>query len=107
MKSVQSFLFLVFILLGILSASSQEKIKLSFNDDGTFKIAQFTDIHYKPGLAESEPSLELIKYILETEQPDLVAFTGDIVTGRPAADGWKLVLAPVVKAGIPFAVTLG
>lgn len=107
MKSVQSFLFFVLLFSGILSASSQGKNKLSFNDNGTFKIAQFTDIHYKPGVPESEPSLELIKYILETEQPDLVAFTGDIVTGHPAIDGWKAVLEPVVEAGIPFAVTLG
>ena len=107
MNPIKNFLTFVFLATVILSSSAQPKNKLHFNSDGTFKIAQFTDIHYKPGVPESEPSLELIKYILETEQPDLVAFTGDIVTGRPATDGWKTVLAPVVEAGIPFAVTLG
>jgi predicted MPP superfamily phosphohydrolase len=107
MKLFKPFLAVVFLLASVLFAGAQGKNKLHFNADGTFKIAQFTDIHFKPGVPESEPSLELIKYILETEQPDLVAFTGDIVTGRPAADGWKAVLAPVVEAGVPFAVTLG
>ncbi len=107
MKQFKSFLTAIFLLASVLFAGAQPKNKLYFNSDGTFKIAQFTDIHYKPGVPESEPSLELIKYILETEQPDLVAFTGDIVTGRPATDGWKAVLASVVEAGIPFAVTLG
>ncbi len=107
MNPVKIVLTFVFLASVTFSAGAQPKNKLHFNADGTFKIAQFTDIHFKPGVPESEPSLGLIKYILETEQPDLVAFTGDIVTGRPAADGWKAVLAPVVEAGIPFAVTLG
>lgn len=107
MKSVKTFLASVFLVTTVLTAGAQGRNKLHFNADGTFKIAQFTDIHFKPGVPESEPSLELIKYILETEQPDLVAFTGDIVTGRPVADGWKAVLTPVVGAGVPFAVTLG
>jgi len=107
MNSIKSFLTAVFLLAFVLITGAQPKSKLHFNADGTFKIAQFTDIHYKPGVPESDPSLELIKYILKTEKPDLVAFTGDIVTGRPATDGWKAVLAPVVEAGIPFAVTLG
>lgn len=107
MKLHKSFLAVVFVMASVMFASAQGNNKLYFNADGTFKIAQFTDIHFKPGVPESEPSVELIKYILETEKPDLVAFSGDIVTGHPAAEGWKSVLAPVVKAGIPFAVTLG
>ncbi|SHJ55376.1 Calcineurin-like phosphoesterase [Tangfeifania diversioriginum] len=106
MKTKYLILFFVLNIL-IQSAQSKNKTTLEFNERGNFKIAQFTDIHFKPGAPESEPSLGLIKYILETEQPDLVAFTGDIVTGRPAADGWKTVLEPVLKAGVPFAVTLG
>jgi predicted MPP superfamily phosphohydrolase len=107
MKRILALLTLIFLVFSILSASPQKKNKLSFNEDGTFKIAQFTDIHYKPDVPESKPSLELVKYILETEKPDLVAFSGDIVTGRPAANGWKAVLELVVDAGVPFAVTLG
>jgi predicted MPP superfamily phosphohydrolase len=107
MKLFKPFLAVVFLLASVLFAGAQGKSKLHFNTDGTFKIVQFTDIHFKPGVPESQPSLELIRYILETEQPDLVAFTGDNVTGRPAADGWKAVLKPVVEASVPFAVTLG
>ncbi|SHF84487.1 Calcineurin-like phosphoesterase [Mariniphaga anaerophila] len=107
MKLVRAFMCLAFLAGSIFTANSQGKPKLSFNQNGTFKIAQFTDVHFKPGVPESEPSLELIKFIIETEKPDMVAFSGDIVTGRPAAEGWKTVLAPVIEAGVPFAVTLG
>ena len=90
-----------------LPSRPQSNDNLSFNREGTFKIAQFTDIHHKPGKVESESPLQLISYILEAEKPDLIVFTGDIVTGRPVVEGWKEVLAPVINAGIPFAVTLG
>lgn len=88
-------------------ASAAVGSDIKFNESGRFKIAQFTDIHYKPGLPESEPSVDLIKYILETEKPDLVVFTGDIVVGTPVSAGWKAILAPVTEAGLPFAFTPG
>lgn len=82
-------------------------IPLTFNQNGTFKIAQFTDIHLVPDAPESQPSLKLIQFILDAEKPDLVVFTGDIVTGKPAKKGWEMVLEPVIGNGIPFAVTPG
>lgn len=102
-----AFLILLLVTITFLPSRSQNSASLSFNREGTFKIAQFTDIHHKPGKVESEPPLQLISYILEAEKPDLIVFSGDIVTGKPVAEGWKEVLAPVVNAGIPFAVTLG
>lgn len=80
---------------------------LKFNNNGEFKIAQFTDLHFDTGSEESKPVIELISYMLDAEQPDLVVFTGDVVTGKQAKEGWRSVLEPVVERGIPFAVTLG
>ena len=80
--------------------------KLSFNEDGTFKIMQFTDIHYCHGDARSDTALLLIDRVLDAERPDLVVFTGDIVI-RPVREGWDRITAPLIERAIPFLVTLG
>ena len=80
--------------------------KLSFNEEGTFKIVQFTDMHYVHGNPKSDTALLLIDKVLDAELPDMVFFTGDIVTG-PVREGWDRITAPVIERKIPFAVTLG
>ena len=81
--------------------------KLSFNKEGTFKIVQFTDIHYKHGNPKSDTALLLINRVLDREKPDMVVFTGDIVTGKPAKESWDALTKLVIDRKIPFAVTLG
>ena len=107
MQTKNTLLFLLVLLIVSNFGSAQSKKALRFGDGGKFKIAQFTDIHYKPGIPESEPSIELIKKIINSEKPDLIVFTGDIVCGPPLAEGWKAVLEPVIRAGLPFAFTPG
>ena len=80
--------------------------KLSFSKEGTFKIVQFTDMHYKHGDPRSDTTLLLISRVLDAEKPDMVVFTGDIVTG-PVQQGWDAVTRHVIERKIPFAVTLG
>lgn len=80
--------------------------KLSFRKDGTFKIVQFTDMHYVHGNPKSDTTLILIPRILDTEKPDMVVFSGDIVTG-PVREGWDAITKFVIDRKIPFAVTLG
>lgn len=75
--------------------------------DGKLKIAQLTDVHWEPHSEKSEKNVETILTVLEMEKPDVVIFTGDVVTGRPAMEGWKKVVAMMEKADIPFAVTMG
>lgn len=56
--------------------------ELRFRDDGTFRIAQFTDMHLDPSkprrLAESEKTFARLERVLTSERPDLVVFTGDV-----------------------------
>lgn len=100
------------ILLGACSSPKPEGVKeeyasVKFRPDGTFKIVQFTDIHWNNDSAEScALSAANLRNALETEKPGLVVFTGDVVTG-PAEAGWKAVTSLVAEAGVPFAVTLG
>jgi 3',5'-cyclic AMP phosphodiesterase CpdA len=53
-----------------------QKGKLHFNQDGEFKIVQFTDTHLQNSV--SEFVFELVKEIVELEKPDLVVITGDV-----------------------------
>lgn len=94
----------LFILACLTTTVSAQKI--SFNEEGTFKIVQFTDMHYVYNDARSDTALLLIERVLDQEKPQLVVFTGDIVTG-PVHKGWQSLTQSVITRKIPFAVTLG
>jgi len=108
------FLFLAAIaLLGSCRTVSDRQtadadIKLQFNEEGTFRIAQFTDMHLcwnRPELLTV--ALDHMSQMLDSEKPDLVVFTGDIVTGKQADSSWHAVLSRVEERNIPFVVTFG
>lgn len=80
---------------------------LSFNDDKTFRIAQFTDLHWQHGADNSTVTAETIRMVLTEEQPDLVILTGDVVTYDPEKEGWLDVADVLAASGIPWTVTLG
>lgn len=81
--------------------------KLKFNANKKFKIVQFTDVHYIHENPRSEGVLQNIGAIVDTEKPDLVFFTGDVIFGKPAEEGMRAVLEVVSSRKIPFAVTFG
>lgn len=81
--------------------------KLTFNKNGTFKIAQFTDMHYVPGNPKSDTTLLMLEKVLDAEKPDLALFTGDIVTSTEVKKGWDTLTKFAIERGIPFAVTFG
>lgn len=93
-------------LIGILSSSAQTDA-LRFDSDGNFKIVQFTDVHFKYGKPASDIALECISAVLDAEHPDLVVFTGDVVFGKPAREGFDTVFSMVESRGIPFVYTQG
>ena len=80
---------------------------LRFNAGKKFKIVQFTDTHIKADDQKSEAAFKTINEVLEKEKPDLVVFTGDVVTGKPVEKGWQMVTQPVIDRKIPFAVVFG
>ncbi len=97
---------LTFVLI-VLSASAKEDIKLSFNKEGKFKIAQFTDLHWSHESPNCAKTTATIKAVLNNEKPDIAILTGDVVTDAPAKEAW-LAIAKIFKdAKVPFAVTLG
>ncbi|MDR1330867.1 MAG: metallophosphoesterase family protein [Tannerella sp.] len=80
---------------------------LRFNADGKFKIMQVTDTHIVRDSPHSQESVEMLRQTLEAERPDLVIFTGDVVTGPPCVAGLEMVLAPVIERGVPWALVFG
>ncbi len=84
-----------------------KELSLPFNENRTFKIAQFTDIHWKnENKDECAKTEAMIRYVLATEKPDLAVLTGDVIN-HPAEAGWKNVMSFFTDAGVNFAVTMG
>lgn len=85
----------------------ENAIQLKFNKDGQFKIAQFTDLHWSHTSPNCAQTAEVIKSVLESENPDLAMLTGDVVTDAPAKEGWLAVAKIFEEAKMPWAVVLG
>ncbi len=100
-------LFIITVLFCFLNISAQEKIKLKFKKDGKFRIAQFTDIHWIDGSPNCAKTIATIKYVLETEKPDLAVLTGDVAWKLPSRQPWRDISGIFEEAKIPFAVALG
>ena len=85
-----------------------QDLSLRFNDQGTFKIVQFTDTHICwENQEEYAKAVNQACFILDTEKPDVVVFTGDVVTGAGADSAWVNFLKPLDEREIPFVITLG
>lgn len=75
--------------------------------DGKFRIAQFTDMHWMPGSPQCDATEATIRAVIRAERPQLAVLSGDVVTGDPATEGWKRVIALMEEERMPFAVTMG
>lgn len=103
---MKKLLFTFLSFMTIFSLTAQRK-PISFDADGKLKIVQFTDVHYKQGLKESEVAIKLINEVLDAEKPDLVIFTGDIIWAKPVYKGLDEVFAPVIERQIPWVYLFG
>jgi 3',5'-cyclic AMP phosphodiesterase CpdA len=86
------------------------RARLRFRPDGTFTVAQLTDIHWRNGDAADLRSRALLEQVLDVERPDLVVLTGDVVEGSEAADpaeAYRQAVAPLERRGVPWASVFG
>lgn len=104
MKSSKFYFSLIFcfLLIGNILATD-----FKFNANGKFKIVQVTDSHIVAGSEYSNETVEMLRQVLDAEKPDLVIFTGDIVTGKPYKAGFEMVIEPVTSRKIPYALMFG
>ena len=105
--------FLIFLFF----ISNSTSLKL--NKEGTFKIVQFTDLHYGANLDKKKDNStsNLERYILDLEKPDLVVVTGDIISSEwwdtnQYQDVWTKKLwekmnMPMIERNIPYAIIFG
>ncbi|MDR1479840.1 MAG: metallophosphoesterase family protein [Planctomycetaceae bacterium] len=89
------------------SKLSSPKPQLQFTDNGTFKIVQITDTHYRTDKDFSKESIKLIAETIEAEKPQLVIYTGDIVVSVNIYKGWDDILSPCIESKTAWAVVLG
>ncbi|KAA6336108.1 3' 5'-cyclic adenosine monophosphate phosphodiesterase CpdA [termite gut metagenome] len=97
----------VFYFVACQSTSTPERIRLKFNSEGKFKIAQFTDMHIINHSPNTAKTFATIKYVLENEKPDVAILTGDIVIRRPSREVWPLLAQLFEEAQIPFTIVFG
>ena len=104
MRRFQLSLFLFFVSCICMYA---QKVSLKFGDEGTFKIVQFTDLHFIYQDKRSDVVLECIRNVMEAEKPDLVMLTGDVIFGKPAEKSLRTVLDLISTYEVPFGITFG
>ncbi|KAH3742825.1 metallophosphoesterase family protein [Pelomyxa schiedti] len=88
---------------------------LHFND-GTFKVVQFTDMHFEYDYPDQETT-QVQQTVLDSElfgaRVDLVVTSGDMLTGNDkwSADEetalWKQMVGPMMDRGLNWAITFG
>ena len=86
------------------------KPRLAFRADGTFQILQLTDMHLADTAGRDAPLFPLVRGLIVREEPDLVAFTGDISCDGDAARMVSRVdalNALMESLGIPYTYVLG
>lgn len=102
---------LLFVVLTVLMSLNAfcEKPTLKFKDH-KFRIVQFTDLHWindaKYRQADDSTYM-LMRKVIETEKPDMVVFTGDVVVSSGAAKGWEQLVNLMGELKTPFAVAFG
>ncbi len=105
--SVFLVLCMLFAVCGVMSFAESDT-KLRFNSDGKFKIVVFADCQ-----DDGDPNktmLSMINDALDTEKPDVVAFTGDNVVVSIAStfkNGAQKIIQPLIDRNIPYFYTFG
>ncbi len=90
---------------------------LQFRHDGTFKIVQFTDVHWAKGREKDQQTNKTMNTVLDAEQPDFVLFTGDLIYAVREEDGknrcdnpieaMQAAILAVTERQIPWAIVFG
>ncbi|QYR23601.1 metallophosphoesterase family protein [Paenibacillus sp. sptzw28] len=83
---------------------------LRYKEDGTFKIVQFTDLHWENGGKKDGLTRDLMVQVINEEHPDLVVFTGDMIESQACIDprrSFRQAIAAAESSGTPWAAVFG
>jgi len=106
-KIIPGLSFMLILFINVMAKGDNPQHVLRFNEQGKFKIVQFTDIHFQYNSFRSDSALLMMKMVLEKEKPDLVVLTGDVVCSKNTHQAWLSLSKVLIEAQIPWAVTLG
>ncbi|EPS43678.1 hypothetical protein H072_2389 [Dactylellina haptotyla CBS 200.50] len=91
--------------------------RLQFKSDGTFQITVFSDFHYGEvpngdGPIKDAKTAKVVSSVLNYENTQLVVLNGDLITGdgtqaHNSTNYLDQVVAPIVKANLPWASAYG
>ena len=101
------YFIVVIIVLSVVTVNAQNDIKLKFNDNGEFKILQFTDTHINLERNSNLRVYQTVADILKIEKPNFVILTGDIVTENEPQIAYQKFAELFKKANLPWAVVFG
>lgn len=107
MKRIVSFVLSALFIFGCSSAVHEDadKPELRFRD-GKLRILQFSDVHWCSGKKSDELIPQIIKASVESERPDVLVFTGDVIKA-PVKQGWTQFVDLMHEIGLPYAVMMG
>ncbi len=80
---------------------------LRYNKDGKFKIVQLSDLHYIHGVDCSQRAIDCVNSVIDTEKPDLILVTGDLIFGKPGRESWLDVMDVLSSKNVPFGIMFG
>ncbi len=111
MKKVLVLLLTVFAVISCSQKVDTEKndITLRF-EDGKFRIAQITDMHWSNG-RDTVAIREMLEAVVREDQPQLIVLTGDNVTDADSLEHnkaeWQQVINMLEATGVPYAIVMG
>ena len=98
----------------LFSVIKSQSSTLQCNSNGTFKLIQFTDCHFGESAEGDSKSIASFGDLINYESPDLIAITGDFVSGYAwnHSSGWfkdhfNYGLQPILSSQIPWSYLLG
>lgn len=106
MKKLLSLLCFLLCMTAVTDTYSKTPV-LKFNTDKKFRIMQFTDVHFRGDSYRSDSALVMIKNMIVAEKPDLVVFSGDVVTSENTRKAWEKFSDVIAGLKVPWAVVLG
>lgn len=80
---------------------------LKFNNEGSFKLMQLTDIHYENGGPADRQTIDLLQRLITWEKPDLIVVSGDTVYGPDNYKNLAAALAPIYESGTNWTWAFG
>lgn len=97
----------IIVLLWAFELNAQTELQLTFDDNDKFKILQFTDTHVNMEKNSNLDVYDIIKKVIQIENPHCVILTGDIVTQNNPQKAYRRFADVFKNVKVPWAVVFG